>query len=78
MTAPVDVPAKVIVPEPAASMVRFSFVPEVMTDKAKPAAAAADLIFKPVAAEAVEASTLSVGLVAPAGPTTRALALVEV
>lgn len=78
MIAPVEVAPKVIVPEPAASMVKFSFVPEVMTDRATPAAAAADLILRPVAEEAVEASTRKAGLVAPLRPTARAVAEAEV
>ena len=72
--APVEVPAIVIVPLPLASIVRFSLVPEDNTLRAKPPAAAADFIFKPVAADAVEASMLKVGLVVPFGPTAKAFA----
>lgn len=55
--APVEVPPSVIVPEPAASTARFSFVPLVITDTATPPAAAADLILMPVADDAVDVST---------------------
>lgn len=75
---PVEVPPMVMVPAPLASTVRFSSVPEETTDTAKPAAAAADLTFKPVTDEAVEASTCRAGLSEPPAPTVNALALVEV
>src|SRR5438067_10460122 len=76
--APVEVPAMVTVPEPLASIVRFSLLPLETTETARPAAAAALLTFRPVAALAVEASTCKLGLVVPAAPTARALALVDV
>ena len=78
ITAPVDTPPMVIVPEPLAFSVRFSFVPDEIADRATPPPAAADLMLKPVAAEVVEASTLNDGFVVPAGPTARAFADVEV
>src|SRR5882724_8479410 len=67
-----------IVPLPLALSFKPSFVPEDKTLIAKPEPAAALLIFKPVTAEAVEVSTLNVGLVMPAGPTAKALSLVVV
>ena len=57
VTAPVEVAPIPMVPEPFASMVRASFVPLETTERATPAAAAADLTLSPVADDAVEAST---------------------
>ena len=75
--APVEVPANWTVPEPLASMVRFSLAPELVAATATPPAAAAPVTPIPVAADPVLASTLSTGLVAPFGPTAKALALLE-
>lgn len=76
--APVDVPPRVIVPAPLASIVRLSSVPELVTDTARPPAAAALFTFRPVAAEDVEASTVNEGFVDPEGPATIAVALDDV
>jgi len=75
---PVETLAKEIVPEPLAFNVRFSFAPEERAERATPLPAAADFTLNPVAAEVVEASTLKVGFVVPAGPTAKALAEVDV
>ena len=75
---PVDILPNAIVPEPLASNVIFSFVPEEMAERATPPPAAADFTLNPVAADVVEASTLKVGFVVPAGPTAKALAEVDV
>ena len=64
-TPPVAVPCRVRVPEPLASMVAFSLVPDDVTDRAAPPAAAAAVTFHPVALEDAEASTEKAGLVAP-------------
>ena len=72
VTAPVDTLPIPIVPVPLALSVRASLEPELLTDRATPPAAAADLTFSPVADEAVDASTLKAGLVAPFNPTARA------
>ena len=77
-TLPVAVALRVIVPEPLASIVKFSFVTDERTDTATPAVAAADLTLIPVAAELVEASTLKEGFVVPAGPVVNAFAEVDV
>ena len=61
-----------------ASSVRASTVALDSTDSANPPPAAADFTLSPVADDPVEASTLSAGLVAPFGPTAKALAEVEV
>ena len=76
--APVEILPIEMLPVPLALIVRFSFAPLDNTEIAKPPAAAALLILNPVAAEAVEASTLNVGFVTPAGPTAKALAEFEV
>ena len=55
--SPVELGARVILPDPLASMVRASLVPVEMTERATPAAAAALLILMPVTEEAVEVST---------------------
>ena len=55
-----------------------SFVPEEVTDNARPPPAAADLMLYPVTAEAVDASTLNDGLVVPLGPTVNARAELDV
>src|SRR5258708_10216089 len=78
ITAPVETPPIVTVPVPFASIVMLSLVPEESTAIASPEAAAADFIFNPVAAEAVDASILNVGFVVPFGPTAKALAEFEV
>jgi len=75
---PVEVAPMETVPEPLASRVRFSLVPEDRALMATPPVAAADLIFTPVAEEAVEASIWRAGLVVPLAPTAKALALEEV
>jgi anti-sigma factor RsiW len=75
---PVEVVPMLTAPEPLASIDRASLVPEEIADNATPPAAAALLTLMPVAALAVEASTTKVGLVAPAGPTAKAVAEVEV
>jgi hypothetical protein len=49
-----------------------------MTEIARPPAAAADLILIPVAEDAVDASTLNAGFVAPFSPTASAFADAEV
>src|SRR6185369_7529393 len=67
--SPVDPEARVIFPAPLAAMVKASSVPDDVTAKATPAAAALDVIFKPVAEEPVEASTVRAGLVVPLAPT---------
>ena len=56
-TSPVEMPAMETVPAPLALIVKFSSVPVEMVDKAKPPAAAAEVIFRPVTAEAVAVST---------------------
>ena len=56
-TSPVEEPAMETVPAPLALIVKFSSVLVEMVDKAKPPAAAAEVIFKPVTAEAVAVST---------------------
>ena len=56
-TSPVETPPMETVPAPLALIVKFSSVPVEMVDKAKPPAAAAEVIFKPVTAEAVAVST---------------------
>jgi hypothetical protein len=66
------------VPEPLASTVKFSFVPVEVVPTATPPAAAAPTTVTPVTAEAVAAFTLKMGLVAPVGPTAKALAPAEV
>lgn len=76
--APVDVPPRVIVPVPLASIVRFSAEPVEITLRATPPPAAALLMLMPVAAEAVEASTLNDGFVVPEGPTASAFAPADV
>src|SRR4029077_14358801 len=53
---------------------KASLVPEDNTDNATPPAAAALFTFNPVALEAVEASILNAGLVAPDLPPVKALA----
>ena len=73
-TLPVDVPARVIVPEPLASIVRLVFVPLSITAIAAVPPDAPAVIFTPALAEAVEASMLNVGLVPPLGPTANAVA----
>ena len=75
---PVELLPMLITPAPLASMDRASSVPEEVTERATPAAAAADLILRPVAEEAVEASMVRAGLVVPLAPTARALAEAEV
>ena len=76
---PVDVPPILIVPEPLASMVRFSFVdPFDTTETARPPPETADFTLSPVMDDAVDASTLNAGPVVPLGPTARALADAEV
>jgi hypothetical protein len=55
--SPVEVPARVRVPEPLAEIERFSLIPEERVVIDAPAPAAADLICIPVAEVAVEAST---------------------
>ena len=78
MIAPVETLPSVIVPDPLAFSVRFSFVPLDSTETARPPAAAADFTLRPVALLAVEASTLNAGLVAPASPTASAFADADV
>ena len=75
---PVEEFPKEIVPAPLAFIVRFSSVPGDTTDIATPAPVAADFIFNPVVAVAVEASTMNDGFVVPFGPTAKALAELEV
>lgn len=60
---------------PFALIVRFSLLPDDNTSRATPAAAAALLICRPVALEAVELSTFRAGLVEPFKPTARLFAL---
>lgn len=55
--SPVEVLPIETVPVPLASIVKFSLVPVEITDKAKPEAAAAEVIFKPVTAEVALVST---------------------
>jgi len=54
---PVPVTLSEMVPDPFASTVRFSSVPELITAIATPPAAAAPVTLMPVATEPVEAST---------------------
>ena len=77
-TFPVAVPFSVIVPVPFALIANDSFVPEDIVVRATPPVTAAPLTETPVATDAVEASTLITGLVAPFAPTVNAEALVEV
>src|SRR5260221_9773725 len=77
VTLPLDTAPMFIAPAAAASIVKFSLVPEVMTLIATPPPTAKPVILMPVATDAVEASTLNTGLVLPSLPTTRALILVE-
>jgi hypothetical protein len=76
--SPVAVGERVNVPVPFGSIVRASFNPEEVTEKATPAPAAADFTLRPVAEETVEASMVRAGLVPPFAPTTNAVALFEV
>ena len=80
LTFPVEVPPRVIAPEPLASSVIASFAcpAEEVAVKAIPPPAAADLMFNPVTEVPVEASMLRAGVVAPFCPTARALAEEEV
>ena len=55
--SPVEMPPILTWPAPLASRVKNSSVPVEIVDKAKPPAAAAEVIFKPVTAEAVAVST---------------------
>jgi hypothetical protein len=75
---PVPVAFKLMVPEPLASIVRLSFVPDDTTAIAIPPAAAAPVREIPVATDDVLALTLSTGFVAPFAPTVSAEAEVEV
>src|ERR1700743_1922355 len=76
--APVEFCPMLIVPVPSASIERFSLEPDETTERATPAAAAAPLTFRPVATEAVLASTTRTGVVAPLAPPASAEAEADV
>ena len=76
--APVAVPLTVTVPAPLPSILRFSSVPDDVTTRSAPAAAARPITFNPVAADATDESVCNVGLVAPFGPIARLGLAVEV
>ncbi len=76
--APVPVLLRERVPEPLAFIVPFSFVPDDITARFAPAAAAAPVNSQPVATDAVAALTFKTGSVAPCRPTAKDAALAAV
>jgi hypothetical protein len=75
--SPVEVGAIVNVPDPLASNVSGSLVADEVVVIASPPPDAADLILIPVTDDAVAASIVSAGLVAPLAPAVSAVAEVE-
>jgi hypothetical protein len=76
--APVEVPPRVIVPLPLASIVKASLVPLEIAAKATPPAAAAPVTEIPVATLDVAELIFNTGFVAPLAPTVRAFAFATV
>jgi len=78
VTAPVETLPIPIVPVPLALIKRLAFAPLSITDTTREPPVAVPRMFKPTVADAVEESTLKIGVVVPLGPTARELALVLV